>query len=162
MGKLTDILSAADADALRRAWAATEMAAELAPLPAGDYIARVVGGEFESSRSNGTPGYKLTFRVLEGNHSGRQFWHDLWLTPAALPMTMRDLAKLGITDVDQLDRPLPPGIRCRVRVTVRKNDLGHEFNRVQQFEVVGIDQPEADPFAPSADDAAGEEGKTDA
>ncbi|MGB1885124.1 MAG: hypothetical protein ACPHUF_14565, partial [Gammaproteobacteria bacterium] len=40
--------------------------------------------------------FKLTFRVLEGEHEGRQFWHDVWLTAAALPMAKHDLAKLGI------------------------------------------------------------------
>ena len=145
---LTDILRNGDRDILARAWAETAPADD-APLPAGEYIARVTNGELFNARANGTPGYKLTFRVLEGEHQGRHLWHDIWLTPRALPMAKRDLARLGITTMEQLERPLPPGIRCRVRVALRRRDDGVEYNQVRSFEVVGIDEPIRDPFAPS-------------
>ena len=64
-------------------------------------------------------------------------------------MAKRDLAKLGVTALEQLERPLPPGIRCRVKLTLRNDDDGSEYNRVKTFEVVGIDPPEVDPFAPA-------------
>jgi hypothetical protein len=118
------------------------------PLPSGEYIARIVGGELFTSKTKGTAGYKLAFRVREGDHQGRQFWHDVWLTPAALPMAKRDLAKLGVTALEQLERPLPPGIRCKVKLALRKDDDGTEQNRVKRFEVIGIDEPEEDAFAP--------------
>jgi hypothetical protein len=102
-----------------------------------------------TSKTKGTAGYKLSFRVLEGEHQGRQFWHDTWLTPAALPMAKRDLFKLGVTELKQLDNPLPPGIRCKCKVTLRRDDDGAEFNRIKRFEVIGIDPPEVDPFAPA-------------
>ena len=122
-------------------------------MPAGTYTARVLAGELNTSKS-GTPGYKLTFRVLEGEHTGRQFWHDVWLTPAALPMAKRDLAKLGVTDIDQLEQPLPPGIRCTIKLALRRDDDGTDYNRVRGFEVIGIDDdPTADDdFAPMDDD----------
>jgi hypothetical protein len=101
-----------------------------------------------TSKTKGTAGYKLAFRVLEGDHQGRQFWHDVWLTPAALPMAKRDLTKLGVTALEQLERPLPPGIRCRVKLALRRDDDGAEYNRVKTFAVEGIDPPEVDPFAP--------------
>src|SRR5262249_1375317 len=90
-----------------------------------------------------------TFEVLEGEHTGRRFWHDLWLTDAALPMAKRDLGKLGITKLDQLDQPLQPGIRCKVRLALRRENDGTEDNPVRSFQVLGIDQPEAEPFAPA-------------
>jgi hypothetical protein len=157
--KLTDILRGSDRDELARAWDQTEAAADLAPLPRGQYVATVVSGELFTSR-NGTPGYKLAFRVAEGDHAGRRFWHDFWLTKAALPMTKRDLTKLGVTAVEQLERPLPPGIRCRVRLSLQRDDDGSERNRVQSFEVVRIDPP--DPFAPAGGDTAAHEGRGDA
>jgi len=80
MGKLTSILSDGDRNNLASAWSTTEAAEDFAPLPAGEYVARVVSGDLENSRTNATPGYKLTFRVLEGEHEGRQFWHEIWLT----------------------------------------------------------------------------------
>ena len=104
---LADIL---DSFALSRAWDETEAAVEFEPLPAGIYIARIIQGRLFSSRT-GTPGFKLTFEVMEGEHIRRHVWHDVWLTDAALPLAKRDLAKLGITSMDQLKRPLPQGIR---------------------------------------------------
>jgi hypothetical protein len=77
------------------------------------------------------------------------------LTPAALPLAKRDLSKLGVTSLEQLERPLPPGIRCRVKVVLRKADDGTEYNKVQSFAVVGIDTPTADAFAPAEPTAAG-------
>lgn len=160
MGKLTDILGDGGRDAIDQAWNSTEAADEFAPLPPGEYIAHVASGELEASRNKGTPGYKLTFRIVSGpgkseegesvEYAGRFCWHDLWLTPAALPMTKRDLSKLGVQSLDQLEQPLPLGIRCRVQVALRKGDDGSQFNRVVRFDVLGIDPPHADPFAPPA------------
>jgi len=63
-------------------------------------------------------------------------------------MAKRDLVKLGIDSPEKLEQPLPPGIRCKVRVALRKDDDGTERNRVVRFTVVGIDQPKVDAFAP--------------
>ena len=157
MGKLSEILRGS-ADRLRLAWEQTEAAGDFAPLPRGDYVAHAVKGELVTSRTNGTPGYRLTFRVAEGEHAGRRFIHDAWITDAALPMTKRDPMKLGITSLDQLEQPLPRGIRCRVKLVLRQGENGTEFNHVRSFDVLGIDQAEAEPFAPTDDGAAGDVG----
>lgn len=146
---LSDILREGDRENLSRAWGETQAAEDFAPLPPGEYTARIIAGELFTSKTKGTAGYKLAFRVLEGDHKGRQFWHDVWLTPAALPMAKRDLAKLGVTALEQLERPLPPGIRCKVNLALRRDDDGTETNKVKRFEVVGIDPPETDAFAPT-------------
>jgi len=146
---LTEIMRAGDRDCIQSMWATTPMAAEFAPLPAGAYNARIIAGNLDNSQK-GTPGYKLTFQVLEGKYRGRQFWADLWLTPRALPGTKRDLAKLGIISLDQLERPMPSGIVCKVNLTLRRNDDRSEHNSVKSFTVVRIDPPDVDPFAPSS------------
>lgn len=147
--RLSDILASGGArDDLKKLWDQTEAAGEMGPIPAGEYIARIVAGDYETSRTKGTPGYRLTFEVLEGAYAGRRLWHDCWLTPAALPGSKRDLAKLGVTSLDQLDSPLPRWIRCRCQVALRRDDAGIERNRVKCFEVIGLDKPEEDPFAP--------------
>jgi hypothetical protein len=148
--KLSDILHNSDRERLNKAWSETKAAQDLAPLPSGMYIARVIDGTATTAKT-GTLGFKLTFRVLEGEFAGRLFWHDLWLTEAAMPMSKRDLLKLGVTSLDQLDNPLPQGIRCRVKLALRKDDNGNEHNRVRSFDVLGIDPPERDPFAPADD-----------
>ncbi len=150
--RLSDILSHGNGNGdLQKLWSETEAAGDLGPLPPGEYVAHVVDGSLATSRTNATPGFKLTFKVLEPDaFAGRLFWHDCWLTPAALPQTKRDLGKLGVTSLEQLERPLPKFIRCRVKLALRRDDDGAERNRVRSFEVVGIDTPEDDPFAPGA------------
>jgi hypothetical protein len=145
---LSDILRNGDRENLSRAWDETEAAEEFSPLPSGDFVCRLIAADPFNAKTRGTPGVKLVFRVIEGEHKGRQIWHDCWLTPAALAQTKRDLVKLGVSSLEQLERPLPPGIRCRVKVVLRKDDDGAEFNRVRRFEVIGIDEPERDAFAP--------------
>jgi len=146
---LSDILSAGERGSLSRAWDETEAAEDFGtPLPPAEYTCHLVGADLFNAATKGTPGVKLTFKVIEGEHAGRRLWDDLWLTPAALSMTKRDLAKLGVTAPEQLEQPLPSGIRCRVKLALRKDDDGTEYNRVRSFEVVGIDEPEQDAFAP--------------
>jgi hypothetical protein len=134
---LVDVLNGQTRDELARQFDETEAAGDMVVLPRGDYRCLVTGGELVTSKG-GTPGYSLTFAVEGGDHKGRKFWHTAWLTPAALPMTKRDLAKLGITSLDLLERPLPPGIVCNVRVVVRADDDGVERNRVTRFDVVDV------------------------
>lgn len=136
-------------DDLARLFGQTEAAKEFSALPAGNYEAHIIEGKLEASRTKGTPGYKLTFRVISGEHQGRRLWLDLWLTPAAMPHTKRDLMKLGVTTLGQLNQPLPELIRCKCKVVVRRNDEGNEKNVVRSFEVIGIDKTE-NPFAPSS------------
>ena len=155
--KLSDILNAGSGgDDIRDLWDTTDAAGEMGPLPAGEYTADIVAGELETSRTNSTPGYKMTFSVVEPvEFAGRRFWHDCWLTPAALPQSKRDLAKIGVQSLDQLERPLPARMRCKVKLALRKDDNGDERNRLRGFEVVGIVEPQRDPFAPADDTEAG-------
>lgn len=153
MGKLSDILADGGFADFNNSWNLTEAAGEFEPLPAGKYVCRLESGELDNS-SKGTPCYKLTFLVLKGpddgtDYNGRKLFHDLWLTPAALPMSKRDLAKLGIDSPERMEQPLPPGIRCLVRVALRRGDDRLAHNRVRSFEVTGIDPPEPDAFAPA-------------
>lgn len=134
---LVDVLHNASRDDLARKFEQTEAAGDMQTLPRGEYLCLVTDGELVESKS-ATPGYSLTFTVRDGEHKGRKLWHTAWLTEAALPMTKRDLLKLGITSLDMLDRPLPAGIVCAVKVVVRVDDDGVERNRVTAFHVVEV------------------------
>ena len=138
-------------------WHDVQAADEFGPVPAGAYITHLVASEPFNAKTRGTPGYKLSFKIIEGEHTGRRLWYDIWLTAGARTQAKRDFDKLGITDPKhQLERPLPAGIRCQCKVTLRKDDDGAEFNRVKTFTVVGIDPPEQDAFAPApAGDGSG-------
>lgn len=156
---LSDILRAGERQTLADAWGNTEAAEDFKPMPAGDYVATVESGELFTSKTKGTAGYKLSFRVVEGEHAGRRFWHDVWLTEAALAMAKRDLSKIGVTSLDQLERPLPQGIVCAIKLVLHRDDDGAEFNRVKRFEVLRVETPKPDPFAPdnaSLNDTAGD------
>ena len=107
--RLSDILLNSQREQIEKLWEVTTPAADLKPIPAGDYRCRISGGALFNSRA-GTPGYKITLDVLDGEHAGRRVWHDIWLSEAALSMAKRDLAKLGVGSLAQLERPLPPGI----------------------------------------------------
>lgn len=134
---LVDVLDGSARDTLARQFDEAEVAGDMRPLPRGTHRCRVTNGELIESKT-GTPGYSLTFTVDDGEHKGRKLWHTSWLTPAALPMTKRDLLKLGIKSLDMLDRPLPPGFVCDVKVVVRVDDDGTERNRVVSFTVVEV------------------------
>jgi hypothetical protein len=134
---LVDVLNGPSRDELARQFAEAEAAGDMVPLPRGTYRSRVTDGEVVSSKS-GTPGYQVVFTVDDGEHRGRKLWHTAWITPAAMPMTKRDLAKLGVTSLDMLDRPLPVGIVCDVKVVLRVDDDGVERNRVASFDVVEV------------------------
>ena len=153
--KLTDILGAGQRDDLAAAWKNTTAAGDFSPLPAGDYPCRILSGEQFTSKGKGTPGYKVAFEVIEGEHAKRRLWYDVWLTNDAMRMTKRDLAKLGIDTEEKfgllLDAKLtlPQGILARVKVIVERDDEGATYNRVKVFEVTGTEPP--DPFAPEED-----------
>ena len=53
---LSDILREGDRQSLSRAWGETQAAEDFAPLPAGEYVARIVGGELFTSKTKGTAG----------------------------------------------------------------------------------------------------------
>lgn len=148
--RLSDIVAAGSGGGnIRDNWNNTAAAGDFGPLPPGEYIARIIDGKLKQSKKNVTPGYCLTFEVLEPvENKGRKFWHDCWLTPAAMPQTKRDLGKLGVKSLEQLENPLPKFIRCQCKLALRKDDDGNEANRLKSFEVIGIDKPEADVFAP--------------
>jgi hypothetical protein len=63
-------------------------------------------------------------------------------------MTKRDLAKIGISRPEQLEQPMPPGIVCKLKIALRKDDDGTERNRVSRFELLRVEQPTVNPFAP--------------
>ena len=147
---LSDILHGSSPDSLRQSWDETEAAQDFAPLPTGEYECYLHAAEFFES-TKGTPGVKISFKVIDGEYKDRLCWHDCWLTASAMAMAKRDLLKLGVKSLEQLDRPLPCGIRCKLKIALRRDDDGTERNRVRSFEVVGIDKIEPDPFAPSDD-----------
>lgn len=130
---------------LSNLWNSTEPAAERVPLPPGPYECLLSNCERVVSR-NGTLGCTLTFRIHQGEYGGRCVFENLWFTERGMPYARRDLRKLGIERVEQLDQPLPRNLCCRVNLVLRTSDDGRQFNEVRSFEVLGRFNPEPDPF----------------
>ena len=157
---LRDIVASSPAEDITTMWSTTEAAQDFTPLPGGSYEAELVSGELFNARS-GTPGFKVCWQIVAGEHAGRKLWDDFWLTAAALPGTKRDLLKLGIDNPAKLERPIPRGIIARLRVVLRRDDDGTEHNRIRGFEVLRIETPKPDPFAPAEPPAEATEPQAD-
>jgi hypothetical protein len=138
--KLSDIVK--DMSALKKQWASTKPAADTdKPIPTGEYVCDLTDGTaFETK--NLTPGYKITLKVKEGEYAGRLVWQDFYLSAAALPYTMRAFAKIGITDLEQLDDGLPKGLVVKAKIIVKKRDDGSEHNEVRSWELVAVNADE--------------------
>jgi hypothetical protein len=150
--RLSDILlTNSEREQLSRLWSNTKPADDLKPIPRGVYRCRIVRGELFRSRKDNL-GYKLTLEVAEGEHAGRRLWHDVWLTDDGAKYALRDLGKLGVESQEQLDAPLPEGIIVAANVVLRRGDDGTERNELKHshpFDVIGIEPPAPEPFAPS-------------
>jgi hypothetical protein len=147
--KLAAMLGGEEATALEERFDSASAAADASAIPPGVYRCLVAKGELNTSRS-GTPGYRVTFVVEAGEHQGSRLRLDCWLTERALPMAKRDLQKLGVTSVRQMETPLPPGLVADVTVVRYVDDDQIERNRVRSFVIVDkrVD-PTADPDFPS-------------
>jgi hypothetical protein len=150
--KLSDILAGGNGNWINNNWDDIPAAPEFGqPIPSGKYLAYLKSKELFTART-GTPGCKLCFEICEGEHKGRLCWYDIWLSDAAKEGARRDFKKLGILNRHQLEQPLPAAkrIRCEIVVRIHKSDTtGEDYNVVKFFHVVGIDEVQADPFAPS-------------
>ncbi len=143
---------------------AAEAADDFGPVPKGVYVALAVAGKLDKART-GTDCYTVEFRVMEGQYAGRRLWMSKYFTADALAYTKRDLAKLGIDTKAKLRQPFPANrLVCRLTVALRKSDDGTERNEIRNLELIRVQEPEADPFAPAGgagpDPGSGEAGDT--
>jgi hypothetical protein len=139
--RLDEILGGGGDD-FNRLWDETAAASEFEPLPSGRYKALIADGKLAESKANKTPSYKLAFEILEpAEFAGRRVFHDLWLTPKALPATKRDLAKLRILTPQQLRQAPPTGMIADVKVALRTADDGSTFNRIAGFQIISEGTP---------------------
>jgi len=117
-----------------------EAAPEYSPLPPGIYTARVLRGEYCSTKA-GADAYRLRFEVTEGPHKGRTLIRTWTFSPKALPYTKRDLAAFGLTTSEQLLSPFPPVSReysVRLVVALQRSDDGIERNDIKRIELIAV------------------------
>jgi hypothetical protein len=148
--KLSDILSEGERKSYFADWNKVKAAGAYV-VPKGEYVALLTEAGAHKALT-GTKGIKLVFEIVEGEHTGRKLFHDLWLTAAAKTQTKRDLDEVGIADPErQLDGPIPQGIVVALIVTVRKDDAGIEQNRIRRIKFLRVEPGDA--FEPPAGDA---------
>jgi hypothetical protein len=123
-------------------------AADYTSLPPGTYLAMIENTRMHVAKS-GRQGFKIKFKIADGPCAGRIVWHDLWFTTAAQPYTLRDLAKLGIKNAADANKPLIDKFKCRIMVVLRTEENGTPRNGVKNFDVLERINPEPDPFAPT-------------
>jgi len=108
------------------------------PIPAGEYLAMIVGSEEKTSR-NGHQFLSLEFEVLDGQYKGRKIWANLNLShpnPETVKFARAELAAIckavGVlrpTDSVQLHNlPMQIGVRC-----VSRKDTGELQNRIKGY-----------------------------
>ena len=115
-------------------------APEFTPLPPGVYPARVVRGEYTTTKA-GADAYRLKFEVTDGPHAGKTTIRTWTFSPKALAYTKRDLAVFGLTTAAQLLTPFPePGREYHVRLVValQRGDDGVERNDVKKIDVLRV------------------------
>lgn len=130
------------------AFDATEAAPEFAPLPPGVYPARVLRGEYCSTRG-GADAYRLRFEVTEGPHAGKTVIRTWTFGAKALPYTKRDLSPFGLTTTAKLLSAFPePGREYLVRLVValQRGDDGREFNDIKRVDIIRIVESPAAAF----------------
>ena len=123
-------------------------AADFAPIPAGIYAARVVRGEYCTTKA-GADAYRMKFEVSDGDHAGKTVVRTWTFTPKALSYTKLALAAFGLTTMQQLLTPFPDiGRVYHVRLVVTLQDGGDGIyrNDIKRIEVVRVDDSPAAAF----------------
>ncbi|WP_439623999.1 hypothetical protein [Gemmata sp.] len=132
-----------------------EPAPEFAPLPPGIYTARVLRGEYCSTKA-GADAYRLRFEVTEGGHAGKTLVRTWTFGAKAMPYTKRDLAPFGLTTSAKLLSPFPePGREYIVRLVValQRGDDGIERNDIKRIDITRVgDSPAAGFMLPDPDE----------
>lgn len=130
------------------AFDAVEAAKEFTLIPPGVYAARVMRGEFTTTKK-GDDAYRLRFEITEGEHAGQTVIRTFTFGAKALQYTKLGLAPFGLNTSAQLLSPFPePGREYRVRLVValQRGDDGIERNDIKRIELLRVDESPAAAF----------------
>jgi hypothetical protein len=126
-----------------------EAAPEFSPVPPGIYTARIIRGEFCSTKA-GADAYRIRFEITEGEQTGRTLVRMWTFSPKAISYAKRDLAPFGLTTSARLLSPFPdPGSEITVKLVValQRGDDGIERNDIKRIEVLDVKDSPAGPFS---------------
>lgn len=130
------------------AYDAAQAAPEFAPIPPGIYTARVLRGEYATTKA-GADAYRLRFEIAEGDHAGKTVLRTWTFGPKALPYTKRDLAAFGLDTSAKLLSPFPEPCRAyvvRLVVALQRGDDGVERNDIKRIDLLRVEESPAAAF----------------
>ena len=131
---------------------AAETAPEFSPLPPGTYSARVLRGEYTTTKTSGADAFRLRFEVTEGAHKGKSVVRTWTFGPKALTYTKRDLAPFGLATTAKLLSPFPEAGReyhVRLVVALQRGDDGIERNDIKRIDQIrAVESPAAEFMLP--------------
>ena len=125
-----------------------EAAPEFSPIPPGIYTARVLRGEYCSTKA-GADAYRLRFEITDGEHAKKTVIRIWTFGPKAVTYTKRDLAPFGLTTSAKLLSPFPEAGReylVRLVVALQRGDDGIERNDIKRIDVGRIVESPAAAF----------------
>ena len=130
------------------AFDAAEAAPEFTPIPPGVYSARVLRGEYCSTKA-GADAYRMRFEVTDGPQVGKTVIRTWTFGPKAIAYSKRDLAPFGLTTTAKLLAPFPEAGRdyfVRLVIALQRGDDGIERNDVKRIDLVRVDESPAAGF----------------
>lgn len=119
-------------------------------VPAGTYKCYVLDSKLTKSK-NGTLGWALSLRIIDGEFKNRVFFYTLWITPSSMPVHKRLLKALGVkSHIREINALVSTVINLafEAKVTVRTDDQGRQHNEIRDLMPRGVHTPEAGAFPP--------------
>ena len=117
-----------------------EAAPDFTPVPPGIYSARVLRGEYCTTKA-GADAYRLRFEIAEGEHNGKSVIRIWTFGAKAVVYTKRDLSAFGLTTRAQLLSPFPEAGReylVRLVVAIQRGNDGIDRNDIKRIDVLRV------------------------
>lgn len=110
-------------------------------IPDGIYKCEAIRGELFESKNKKTPGYKITFKITEGEYTDEAVWYDIYNTEKNARRRKEDLSKLQINTPEQIEN-FPRDNYFNVKIT-QWTPAEKTFNKVEDFSFI---EHKPDPF----------------
>ncbi len=131
-------------------------APDFAPVPPGTYQARVLKGEYTTTKA-GAEAYRLRFEISEGPNAGRTLIRTWTFGPKAVQYAKKELAPFGLTTKAKLLSPFPEiGKEYVVRLVVAIQTFdGIDRNDIKKIDLLRVVESPAAAFKLSEEGEGG-------
>lgn len=110
----------------------------------GTYTGTLVMSCIVRSVNTKNIGVALYWDIHYDTYIKRRVWRTLWLSQAALPYTKRELRRLGVRTLADLDNdpPVPLGAICRLVIAEVEDPGGCREHRIVRWQVLSDENNE--------------------